>query len=465
MLVALLTVGVFALRLSQLHQGLFGDEIFTHQDVVNHDFLAMIRGVHTGAENSPPLFFMLAWLSAKLGDPTVLIRLPSLILGTATIPLLYLVGRALVSPRAGLLAAALFGLSPFFTYYGIEARPYASMVFFVVLSTWALLRAIRSERRGWWLLYALSAAAAAYCHYTSVFVLVVQGLWSLWVLRGRRREPLLAGAAAAVLYLPWISHVRGKSLTVIAQLQPLNAHNVIQDLARVTGGYPYAKIHQIPTAGAFVALVACALVGAAWWLTRSRVRPGTARLHVLDRLRPEQILVILLTFATPIGLLLYSVLGTDLWLSRGLSASIPYGCVLLACALLAPPAPLRTALVVIVLGVYVFGTIRAISPAYQRPQFRQLADYLDRVAPAQDPVIADPLFVGPGIAAELHRTHRMIAPSAIQLQYAPRGGTAWVVIADVFLRGPRPSAPGFTLISRRHYGGVLPVTLFGYRRR
>jgi hypothetical protein len=121
--------------------------------------------------------------------------------------------------------------------------------------------------------------------------------------------------------------------------------------------------------------------------------------------------------------------------------------------------------VVIVLGVYVFGTIRAVSPAYQRPQFRQLADYLDRVAPAQDPVIADPLFVGPGIAAELHRTHRMVAPSVIQFRYTPPRGTAWVVIADVFLRGPLPGAPGFKLISRRHYGGVLPVTLLGYRRQ
>jgi uncharacterized membrane protein len=335
-LVVLLSAGVFLLRLSQLHQGLYGDEVWTHQDVVNQGFGAMIRGVHTGAENSPPLFFILAWLSAKLGDPTVLIRLPSLLLGAATIPLLYLVGREIATPRAGLLGAAILGISPFSLYYGVEARPYATMAFFVVLSTWALLRAVDTRRRVWWVVYSLAVVCAAYSHYTSIFALGTQALWSLWVLRDRVREPLVANAISALLYLPWISHIRGKSLAVIASLQPLNAHNVIRDLARVTGGYPYAFPHQIPTIPGLVLLVACGVGGAAWWLVRTRIPARTLRYDLRVRLGPRQFLLILLTLATPVGLLLYSMLSTDLWLSRGLYASIPYGCLLLACALLAP---------------------------------------------------------------------------------------------------------------------------------
>jgi Dolichyl-phosphate-mannose-protein mannosyltransferase len=467
----LLSAGVFLLRLSQLHQGLYGDEVWTHQDVVNQGFGAMIRGVHTGAENSPPLFFILAWLSAKLGDPTVLIRLPSLLLGTATIPLLYLVGREIATPRAGLLGAALLGISPFSLYYGVEARPYATMAFFVVLSTWALLRAVDTRRRAWWIVYSVAVVGAAYSHYTSVFVLGTQAMWSLWVLRDRLREPLAANAISALLYLPWISHIRGKSLAVIGSLQPLNAHNVVRDLARVTGGYPYAFPHQIPTVPGLVVLVACAVGGAAWWLVRMRTPSGTWRYDLRARLDPRQVLLILLTFATPVGLLLYSMLATDLWLSRGLYASLAYGCLLLACALLAPPRAISAAIVVAVLGTYGFGTIRALSPTFQRPQFRELAGYLDRVAGPRDPVVADPLFAGPTMAAEFHRAHRLIAPSSNQWQFAGPGGTTWVVLDDASVKSlvnPVPYTPlpqGFRLIARRHYSGLLPVTLLGYRRQ
>ena len=139
---------------------------------------------------------------------------------------------------------------PFSVYYGIEARPYAMMAFFVVLSTLALVRAVRGEGRWWWVVYALAAAGTAYSHYTAVFVLAAQFGWSLWVCRGRRREPLAANAAALILYLPWISHVRGKSLAVIAQFEPLNFRHVVTDLPRPLFGYPYALLRAIPVAGA-----------------------------------------------------------------------------------------------------------------------------------------------------------------------------------------------------------------------
>ena len=51
----------------------------------------MEGAVASDAEISPPLYFMLAWASTKLGSAPELIRLPSLIAGVASIPLIYLV--------------------------------------------------------------------------------------------------------------------------------------------------------------------------------------------------------------------------------------------------------------------------------------------------------------------------------------------------------------------------------------
>ena len=223
LLIGLLTVAAFLLRLSQMHQSLFGDETLALREIVGHTLLGTVRTVRSGVESTPPLFFVLAWISTKFGDPTVWIRLPSLILGTATIPIVYLLGRETVGRGAGLLGAAVIAASPFATYYGVEARPYATLAFFVALSTLALLLAVRTGRRRWWALYAVAAAAAAHTHYTAIFVLATQGAWSLWACRDRLREPLIANLLAALLYLPWLSQLHGSHLGVYALLEPLTA--------------------------------------------------------------------------------------------------------------------------------------------------------------------------------------------------------------------------------------------------
>ena len=159
--ISVLTAVAFGLRLSQLHQSLLGDEVFTYRDVVGHSFGSVLTTVHNGGENSPPLFFILAWASAKLGDPSVLIRLPSVLLGTATVPVVYAIGRESLGRVAGLVGAGVMALAPFAVWYGVEARPYAAMTFFVALSTLALLRAVSTRSAWWWAVYVGSAAGLA----------------------------------------------------------------------------------------------------------------------------------------------------------------------------------------------------------------------------------------------------------------------------------------------------------------
>ena len=93
--------------------------------------------------------------------------------------MVYALGRQVVGPLAGVVAAALVALSPFAAFYSVEARPYATMVFFVALSTLALLRAVEDERRRWWVVYALAAACAVYSHYTAIFVVAGQAVWAI----------------------------------------------------------------------------------------------------------------------------------------------------------------------------------------------------------------------------------------------------------------------------------------------
>jgi mannosyltransferase len=405
----------------------------------------------------------LAWAAAKLGDPTVWIRVPSLILGVATVPLIFALGRETLGRAPGLLGAAIVAASPFSTYYGIEARPYATMLFFVTLSTLAVVKAVRTSGWRWWLLYALAAAAAAYSHYTCVFVLAVQAGWSIWMRRRRLFEPLLANLLIVLLYIPWLPYVRSKELAgVIALLEPLTAHNVLVDLSRPILGYPYAGPSAIPTYAGLAVVGGFALLGlaAVGWRTRrmAQLGPGGPATGAL---------ILALALATPVGVLLYSLLSADIWDARSLYASVPPGALVLAALLWALPRAVRALGIAAALVVLIAGTIKSITSSYARPPFRAAAAYLDSVAAPSDPVIFYPTFVDVDIAVHFKRRHRVMGSSAGQWRGIAPGRAAYLVIDDLFARRLRigtPHAHGFVLTSRRRYPNhVASFTLLSYR--
>src|ERR1700751_2137743 len=91
LLVALTAVGL-ALRLVVAHQSLFADELSTYWIITAHGLGGVLSTVHSDAEITPPLYFVASWLSSQISHAPELVRAPSLIAGTATIPIVYLLG-------------------------------------------------------------------------------------------------------------------------------------------------------------------------------------------------------------------------------------------------------------------------------------------------------------------------------------------------------------------------------------
>lgn len=73
-----------ALRVSQLGQSLFGDELWTWVGATSPSFGGMLDWVEGDQEITPPLFTALSWVSVRLGDGRLLVDLPSLVAGIAT---------------------------------------------------------------------------------------------------------------------------------------------------------------------------------------------------------------------------------------------------------------------------------------------------------------------------------------------------------------------------------------------
>ena len=353
---------------------------------------------------TPPLHYGLAWLSLKLGgDDTELVRLPSLIFGTALVPLVYAWTRRVGDSFAALLAALLITLSPFAIWYADEARAYATMMFLVALSTLALLRALDGRGRVWWLVHVICACAALWSHYTAVFVIVAQAAWAVWARRDQIKELLIAQAIIAIGYLPWLpgfieQRQNKDGVLVIGEFGPVNFESVIEIPLRVLIGHPYLGLRDAPGWKALV-LAAAGLLLVAGALTVARSRPPSpARLIALAR--SEIGLLALLSVATPAGLLLYSIASSSLWLPRNLAPSVPAAAVL-AGALVVTAARLIPR----PLGAVAVGTIIAFSSAnaiqtvsdddFRRPPFREAAEYVDRKAAPGDPVVETTLALAP----------------------------------------------------------------------
>lgn len=459
--IAAFTIAAFALRFAQLHETLVGDEVWTYLDVVHHSLGTVMTTVNTGAENSPPLFFILSWASAKLGDPTIWIRLPSLVLGTATVPLVYLLGRETIGRLGGVIGAGVMALAPFAVFYGVEARPYATMMFFVALSTLALVRATRSSAAGWWVLYTVAAAAAAYSHYTSIFVLAVQAAWSFWLCGRRFKAPLLANLGIVLLYVPWLPNVRGKALITFSKLYPLSVGRVLSDLLRPIPGHPGLPLSAIPTVPLLIAFGLCVAAGLAALL---RGFPHTRAGATRDR---PLLLLSTLMLATPIGLLAYDLVATDLWLPRNLSASVPAEALVLGALLAALPRRAMMLGAAVVLLTLVVGTARMFEPAYGRGPYRSLAAYLDRSAAPRDPIALVTFQGGLAIPEQFRRPHVTTRTVPAMLRAIRPGGQGFVVLDKALARRPKlglPRGPGFTLVSRKQYWGANATEVIVYRR-
>jgi uncharacterized membrane protein len=204
-------------------------EVFDGRDVSPRDIWEYLRvrpergvrrtllAVAADDPQHPSLYLALlrAWCGV-FGDSIRTIRGLSAVLGILALPSMYLLGLELFrSRRAAAIAAALMAVSPFHLLYAQEARPYSLWTLVTLLSSAALLRALRSRARKDWGSYAATVALGAYTH--NLFGLVIAAHGAYVLLGGRRLAQrqrmgmaktvvnyVLATTAGLVSFLPWV---------------------------------------------------------------------------------------------------------------------------------------------------------------------------------------------------------------------------------------------------------------------
>lgn len=126
-----------------------------------------------------PIHWMgLLWHGTEGFPPEWLLRLPSALVGAATIPLCYLLGKELGGRRVGWMAMVFAAISPFHIYYSREAYAYGYVMFFCAGVLWMSLRLLQHDWKGSKLLpwkiglgYVVFAIGFVHSHLTAMLFL------------------------------------------------------------------------------------------------------------------------------------------------------------------------------------------------------------------------------------------------------------------------------------------------------
>ncbi|HTW42527.1 MAG TPA: glycosyltransferase family 39 protein [Solirubrobacteraceae bacterium] len=474
---ALLTLFAAALRLSTLDlQSFWYDEAFTPVHVLHPSLVATLRSV-VHSENTPPLWYVIAWADARiLGTGEIALRLPSALAGIATVPVAWAIGAELEgrsslgatppapsarrvgapsarhlaapsaarvgAPRAAVACALLVAVNPLFVWYSQEARAYGLFVLTGALALLCFLRVERAPTRARMALFALTGALALLTHYFAVFLLIPMALWLLHEPRTRRAALGALGVLAVVgaALLPLISAQGGHGTQWIGRW-PLSERLQAIPQYYLTGYSGKPLGHGIELLVALPILAGLAL--GLWRMREPRRQRADASVHGL-------LLVLAIAACGVLIPVLLVACGADYLAPRNLvAAMIPVTAVI---ALVSVWPRTGRAGVALVLGIAVAFLAISIdvdlSPRLQRGDWRGLAKAL---TPATAERVISTVELGSApLEYYLPGLHGLRAGTSVRVREIDETG-----FAPLRASAAEPPAPGFHLRARLDVHGLI----------
>ena len=142
------------------------------------------------------------------GDSELMLRLPSAVFATLTVPVVYAIARRLFGRVAAVIVASAFAVNGFVVSFAQEARPYAMLVFVSSVATLLLVRAFERPVGRRWLVWSLAVGACVLTHplgatvvVAHLAVLVASGKRVPWGIVLHSTQECLVGMVLLVLFL------------------------------------------------------------------------------------------------------------------------------------------------------------------------------------------------------------------------------------------------------------------------
>src|SRR3972149_5181121 len=210
-MIALILIAGLILRLFKLDQSLWLDEAINVTFVKTLNLHSLVFDYAVG-DFHPPLYhiMMRGWV-LLFGTSEIAVRLPSVILGLATVYVVYLIAKKLFDNKTALISATLIATSPLHVYYSQEARMYMLAAFFAGLSVYFFVSIAKKETLIYWFGFVVSTALMLYSDYLPYLLFPAYVIFFLIF-----PKQLATGLSAAAASPAWSNVVGASSLKDLA---------------------------------------------------------------------------------------------------------------------------------------------------------------------------------------------------------------------------------------------------------
>ncbi len=152
-----------------------------------------------------PLDYIIAHFWIFLGRDDGWVRLPAVIVGTLTLPLIFQLGRVLLDRLTGLLFMFLLAIAPFHIHYSQEVRPYALVVLGGTLTVYAFWQLYQTGKRRYFVPLQIGVLIFSLAHIFAIVVFIPLFIFltaELFFNQNRKRILRTFGALGLTLLLP-----------------------------------------------------------------------------------------------------------------------------------------------------------------------------------------------------------------------------------------------------------------------
>ncbi|MEO1373654.1 MAG: glycosyltransferase family 39 protein [Cyanobacteria bacterium J06635_10] len=194
------------------HRGIVNISVLDKYQQINTDrgVADTVNYLVTSDPQHPPLYYSMVRLWAQIfGDSIGGVRSLSAVISLLIFPGVYWLCLELFSaPIVAWVALLLMAVSPFELFFAQEARQYCLWMVTILLSTAALLRAMRRDTKVSWALYTLTLTLGFYTHLLSVLVAFSHGIYVAIRQKFRFQRTsinyLVSATISLLLFLPWL---------------------------------------------------------------------------------------------------------------------------------------------------------------------------------------------------------------------------------------------------------------------
>jgi len=215
----------FAITLFNItNAAIWFDEAFSSY-IIQFSYADIAR--YTATDVHPPFYYWVlkAWTDL-FGNGEFGLRSLSVAFSAAAITITFFLTRRLFGRKVAWVALLFLILSPMLVRYSDEARMYTMAAFIVVAATYALVKALSSNQKRWWVVYGTLVSLGMWTHYFTALVWLAHWAWHAWATYNKgvsfkawwkkffSKGWVLAYAVAVIAYIPWL-YFMVKQLSVV----------------------------------------------------------------------------------------------------------------------------------------------------------------------------------------------------------------------------------------------------------